>query len=142
MADPLNSVIPLTILRLVYISQSSTSTDPTFDALNTALVSTININFSIILACIPFLKPFLDSLQIGMFNSDPRFLVTRGNRNEDGSGYYEIERSGGSYGRGKQFQLGPFSTKRKSDGALLSPKVTVPEPTLIRVTSRATSESP
>jgi len=132
-------VLPLTILRLVYISSTATSADPTYAAVPTALTTVININLSIILACIPFLKPFLDSLQIGMFNSDPRFLVTRGGRTEDvGSGYYEIERSTGSGGKGKQFLLGSRNAKRKSEGgdlglaAQLAPGVRVPEPSVIK----------
>ncbi|MCJ1405249.1 hypothetical protein MMC11_008476 [Xylographa trunciseda] len=131
-------VLPIIILRLVYISSADSSTDPTFTAVTTALITVININLSIILACIPFLKPFLDSLQIGMFNSDPRFLVTRGGRTDDvGSGYYEIERSAGSGGKGKQFLLGSRGAQRKSEGAKLGSAVRlsavrVPEPTLVK----------
>ncbi|MCJ1318975.1 hypothetical protein MMC15_004307 [Xylographa vitiligo] len=143
-------VLPLTILRLVYISSTTPSTDPTFAAVPTALTTVVNINLSIILACIPFLKPFLDSLQIGMFNSDPRFLVTHGGRTEDvGSGYYEIERSAGSGAKVKPFLLGGLSAKRKSEVAspgpdvqlsagVRSPSVRVPAPSAVkggRVTS-------
>ncbi|MCJ1376853.1 hypothetical protein MMC20_008098 [Loxospora ochrophaea] len=68
-------MLPVTILRLVYISSAYHSLDRTYADFNTVITTVVDVNISIILACIPFLKPFVDSLQIGLFNSDPRILV-------------------------------------------------------------------
>ena len=61
---------------------------------------------------------------------------------EDGSGYYEIERSQGSGGdRNSQFPMASWGSKRKSDANKLGPSVrsshlATPEPTLIRGAKR------
>ena len=63
------SVIPVTVLRLIYIFTASKSADPTFDDFSTALATEIATNFSIIFACISFIKPFLDNIETGLLAS-------------------------------------------------------------------------
>ena len=84
--------IVLSALRIYYISTAQTS-DPSWTDFNIVLVTEIDMNLSVIVACIPFTKPFVDSLQGGMFNADPRILTPR--------------RS--SYNRRKRYGLGLFS---------------------------------
>lgn len=65
-------VIPLTILRLVFLSQAYSSDDTPYDSLNAAIVTQLSLNFAIILACFPFLKTFMDHVQNGLFTTDLR----------------------------------------------------------------------
>ena len=62
----ISRVIPVTIIRLVYIYSSDGTPDPTFDNFNQALTTDIATALSIIVAVISFIKPFLDSIETGM----------------------------------------------------------------------------
>ncbi len=64
------SVVPAAITRITYLPKASKSGDLTLDAWPTALCALIVESLSIIVACIPYLKPFLDSLESGMMNND------------------------------------------------------------------------
>ena len=66
------SVIPVAILRLVYIFASNDSADPTYDYFNRALATEIATTFSIVVACISFIRPFLDSVETGVLASKLR----------------------------------------------------------------------
>lgn len=66
------SVVPVTILRLVYIFASNDSPDPTSDYFNRVLSTEIATTFSIVFACISFIKPFLDSVETGVLASKLR----------------------------------------------------------------------
>ena len=71
--------IPLSILRLVYLSQASDSSDVTLDSFDAALVTEIHTNYSIIASCLPFLKPLVDALAIGLISNDIRLREDSGN---------------------------------------------------------------
>lgn len=62
------------MLRMVYLSSASKSSDRTYADFNTAIVTEIDMNLSIIFACFPFLKPVMDGLQTGLLNSDIHIL--------------------------------------------------------------------
>ena len=65
-------MIPIIIVRLVFLSAFSNSIDHPFDDFSTVLTTIIHINFSIMVSCVPFLKPVMDSLQTGVLASDLR----------------------------------------------------------------------
>lgn len=69
------SVIPLIALRLAAINDLTSTEDPSYDVFMTALYTQIHMNVSIILSCVPFLKPFTDSLQTGILTSDLHTLT-------------------------------------------------------------------
>jgi hypothetical protein len=49
---------------------SFTATNPTWNAFNLILVSCLHANFAIILGTIPFSKPIIDALSIGVITND------------------------------------------------------------------------
>ena len=58
------------VIRIVYLRKFSYRRDFTFEAWPAALCALIEESISIIAACIPYLKPFLESLESGMMNKD------------------------------------------------------------------------
>lgn len=64
------STIPLVILRLVYLHKLYQSTDTTAASFNVELVTAIHTSYCIITCCMPFLKPVMDSLAVGLINND------------------------------------------------------------------------
>ena len=62
---------------MIYLSSAAKSTDRTFADFNTAIVTEIDMNLSIIFACFPFLKPVMDGLQTGLLTSDIHILDTK-----------------------------------------------------------------
>ena len=56
----------------MYIFESDDSPDPTYDYFNRALSTQIATTFSIVFACISFIKPFLDSVETGLLASKLR----------------------------------------------------------------------
>ncbi|KAI9843957.1 MAG: hypothetical protein M1837_005998 [Sclerophora amabilis] len=64
--------IPLTILRLVYITDTFSSPDVIYDAYRLAIVTQIGMNASLVVTCAPFLKTFMEQLQPGWSTSDMR----------------------------------------------------------------------
>ena len=69
--------IVLIIAHAVYVSSALKSPDPTFELFNPVLCTVIDVNVSVIVSSIPFIKPFVESLQVGLFSSDPRILAPR-----------------------------------------------------------------
>ena len=63
-------VVSAAIVRIVYLTKISNTGDLTLEAWPTALCALIEESLSVIAACIPYLKPFLDSLESGMMNND------------------------------------------------------------------------
>ena len=99
-------MIPLAVLRLVYVKSASNSEDHPFDDLQTVLLTQVDMNLSIVFACFIFLKPFMDGLQTGLLASDIQIL--------------SLKKSSGN----GSFGLGTWSKKnRKSpqDGIDLGP---------------------
>ncbi|PMD48470.1 hypothetical protein L207DRAFT_476847 [Hyaloscypha variabilis F] len=64
-------ITPLTIFRLYYIKTISSPLLPnqTFISYHAYLATTIQLNAAIIISCIPFMKPFMESLSTGGFTS-------------------------------------------------------------------------
>lgn len=71
------STVPLIILRLVYIRgfYSFPNGDPTGDSFNFFLITSIHANMAIILGTIPFAKPVIDALSVGIITNDIAFSV-------------------------------------------------------------------
>jgi hypothetical protein len=67
-------LIPLTIIRIVYLNASAESNDHPYDDLTRVMITSVLVNFSIIITAIPFLKPVMDGLQTGILTSDLRSL--------------------------------------------------------------------
>lgn len=63
-------MIAATIVRLVYLYQRSNPRDSTLTNWTIVLCAQAIQNLSIITACVPYLKPFLESLESGMIRSD------------------------------------------------------------------------
>ena len=66
----MHRVIPVIVVRLVYLNARSNSADATFDDFATALITSIHVSLSITVSCIPFIKPVMDSLETGILASD------------------------------------------------------------------------
>lgn len=64
------SLIPLAILRVVYLANANRSDDLTYTLYQAAVVTEVEIHSSIIMTCIPYLKPLWDSLQVGLMTND------------------------------------------------------------------------
>ena len=60
----------MTITHLEWLNLVSGGHDPTFDLWLPTLAVQVIQNLSIITACIPYLKPFLESLETGMLGSN------------------------------------------------------------------------
>ncbi|KAL8832484.1 MAG: hypothetical protein Q9170_004855 [Blastenia crenularia] len=58
------------IVKLVYLNRARHSLDTTFDTWPVVLNMEIVQNLSIITACVPCLKPFMESLESGMLRND------------------------------------------------------------------------
>lgn len=58
------------VIRIVYLKKASDRLDFTFEGWPAALCALIEASISIIAACVPYLKPFLESLESGMMNKD------------------------------------------------------------------------
>lgn len=79
MSLTVDRLIPLAILRIVYIKSASISVDQTYDDLKTVLLTQVDMNLSITFACFIFLKPFMDGLQTGLLASDIQILSLKKN---------------------------------------------------------------
>jgi hypothetical protein len=62
-------VIAAAITRLVFLKRLLISTDPTFDSIAYSISTQYQATFSVIAACIPTLKPFMDRAESGMLNA-------------------------------------------------------------------------
>lgn len=70
------------IFQLIYFDQSWRSDDPPFNRWPLVVATQAVQALSIITACVPYLKPFFESLESGMIRSDD--LRRRGIRTTDG----------------------------------------------------------
>lgn len=68
------SLIPLAVIRMLYIGRASNSPDHPYDDFHMAVVTQVDMNLSILFACFIFLKPFMDGLQTGLLASDIHIL--------------------------------------------------------------------
>ena len=67
-----HSLIPVIIVRLIYLHKALGSNDKTFDFRNAIFSTVADCNASVLVACIPFLKPFMKGLDSGLLTSDLR----------------------------------------------------------------------
>ncbi|MCJ1351581.1 MAG: hypothetical protein MMC33_001565 [Icmadophila ericetorum] len=67
-------VVPIIIVRLVFLSIHASSSDQTYEGFSTTIATSVHINLSVIVTCLPFLKSVFDSLQTGHLASDLRTL--------------------------------------------------------------------
>lgn len=91
-------VVSAATVRIIYLIEDSTLGDLTSEAWPATLCALIVESLSVIAACIPYLKPFLDSLESGMMNND------------------QLRREGMSdlYGRGRSKGTGSHQPKKAS----------------------------
>ena len=68
----LRRIFPPTVVRLVYISWAFNNNDQVFAEWRVAVVTQVAMNTSIIVACVPFLKPVMEHLQPGWSTSNVR----------------------------------------------------------------------
>ncbi|KAL8793917.1 MAG: hypothetical protein Q9195_003536 [Heterodermia aff. obscurata] len=91
---PRLSVVAVSIVHLKWLKIVSGGHDPTFDLWLPMLAVQVIQNLSIITACIPYLKPFLESLETGMLGSDDhrrhRLSPTYDNTNETVTGLESV----------------------------------------------------
>lgn len=82
--------------RIIYLTRESKPGDLTLESWPATLCSLIVESLSVIAACIPYMKPFLDSLESGMMNND------------------QLRREGMSdlYGRGGSRGTGSYQPKK------------------------------
>ncbi|CAD6573233.1 MAG: hypothetical protein ASARMPREDX12_005913 [Alectoria sarmentosa] len=66
------TTIPFTVLRLVYLYKVYHSSDTTIDTVKAALVTVLHANYCIIASCVPFLRPVVATLTIGLTTNDIR----------------------------------------------------------------------
>ena len=59
----------------MYLYRVYHSSDTTFDAVNVALVTLTHTNYCIVASCVPFLKPLVGSLAIGLMTNEIRVPV-------------------------------------------------------------------
>ena len=88
------SVIAAAVARVIYLNDAFKSTDYTFAIWPAALCSAVLQSLSIITACIPYLKPFLESLESGLIRSDD--LRRMGMTDMYGNGTEKMNSSQGS----------------------------------------------
>lgn len=63
------SLVAISILRLVYLSRSlAAGQDPSFGSIPYSILTQCHGQLSVIIACTPALKPFIDHVQSGMLN--------------------------------------------------------------------------
>ncbi|KAF7853660.1 hypothetical protein EAF04_010651 [Stromatinia cepivora] len=65
-------IIPLTVLHLIYLSSSLASPNPTLKTFNSTLLSTLQMNFAIIISCFPFSRLLITSVQSGLLTTSLR----------------------------------------------------------------------
>lgn len=75
------------IVRLVFINNTAASLDRTFDDYPISITTSVHITLSILTACIPFLRPVMDSLQSGILAGDVQTVGASG----DGSRSYALQ---------------------------------------------------
>ncbi|KUJ14246.1 uncharacterized protein LY89DRAFT_752108 [Mollisia scopiformis] len=67
-------LIPVSVIRIIYIHDNSKSVDHTYQDFAIILTTSFLINLSVIVTAIPFLKPIMDSLQTGILAGDLRSM--------------------------------------------------------------------
>ena len=67
--------LPLVILRLVYLFKADHSSDRTMSSFDTALITVIHANYSIIASCLPFFMPLVDSIAVGLMANNIRVPI-------------------------------------------------------------------
>ncbi|KAL8918447.1 MAG: hypothetical protein Q9208_007353 [Pyrenodesmia sp. 3 TL-2023] len=63
-------LVPLIVIRLVFINSAFNSSNHQRDDFRTVMATSIHVNLSILLSCMPFVKPVMDSLHTGILASD------------------------------------------------------------------------
>lgn len=116
-ANIVHSLIPVIILRLIYLHSALASSDKTFDYRDATYATLANVNASVLVACIPFLKPFMKGLDSGLLTSDLRVRAYGGPK----SSLFQYSGSGkasGNSSRNYSHPLKNISAKRALDSDL------------------------
>ena len=123
-------VVIAAAIRIAYLAKEPKSgNDLTLKAWPATLCALIVENLSVITACIPYLKPFLDSLESGMMNNDQlrreglSNLYRRGKSKITGSSSHQPKKAScdlsGSSKTTEYLHLGSFShTKTEEDSGV------------------------
>lgn len=107
-------MISLIILRLFFLTRISHSSDRTYDSLNLWIITEIAVNLSVVIACVPFSKPFADDIQSGVLGGEIRFKESAQGSSEDSAGHtlQSLSRARQRYGDG--FLLIPESSNAET----------------------------
>ncbi|KAI9843103.1 MAG: hypothetical protein M1838_002859 [Thelocarpon superellum] len=112
-------VIVTSIVRLAYLSSYLSSSDQTFDNVNFSICTQIDMNLSIVTACLPLLKPFLDKIPSGVMDIRHAFLV--GNSEvyySDPNNSRTAQLGAHSKVRNENFAMADIAKRHDSDTAL------------------------
>lgn len=104
-------VIPATVCRLVYLPQALHTSDPTFDYYSFFLCTQLEMNISIVASCVPYLKPFFESLQGGMLSIEVGRHSPSRTRSHLSKGSYAMDRLS-SNGKDASSERAGFGTQR------------------------------
>ncbi|KAI9852696.1 MAG: hypothetical protein M1838_005891 [Thelocarpon superellum] len=98
------AMLPIIVLRLVYIGRAAYSPDHTFDDFNAAIVTQVDMNMSIFVSCILYLKPFFENLPADCLRtSEFRHRDTFGTKGSMGASFHlgsRAQRENDTYGNG------------------------------------------
>ncbi|KAF2642230.1 hypothetical protein P280DRAFT_541944 [Massarina eburnea CBS 473.64] len=72
-------LIPLIVLRLVYVLDKHGSSDPTYDDFSPTILMLVYVYSTVVFASIPFLKPVLRGIPSGLMVADIRSIAPVGN---------------------------------------------------------------
>lgn len=101
-------VVVAVILQLFYLNRAGDSKDPTFDYWQHSICTQSVQCLALVTACIPYLKPFLDSLESGFLRADDQY---RRDTSKAASYLYNVSNSKGSdrKGLGRNERKGDFT---------------------------------
>ncbi|WEW55539.1 hypothetical protein PRK78_000970 [Emydomyces testavorans] len=108
------SVVAAVVLQLYFFNQVRDTKNATFDYWRMSVCTQIIQSLAVVTACIPFLKPFLDSLESGLLRADDQY------HRSTAKGSYRYNLSGSKSSGRKAFrkdteefnELGVLSSKR------------------------------
>lgn len=110
-------LVPVIVSRLVYLRRETQSNDYPFTNFYFVLLTSLHVNMSVLVTCIPFLKPIMNGIQSGILAGDIRSLATI-------ESHYLFNRSGAL--RGSRGESGGLISMNKMKP--LNAKLSIPGP--------------
>ncbi|KMP08454.1 hypothetical protein CIHG_04715 [Coccidioides immitis H538.4] len=100
-----NSVVVVVALQLYFLNQVPDTSNATFDYWQMTICTQILQSLAVVTACMPFLKPFLDSLESGLLRADDQYRRSTAK----GSYRYNLSGSKSSARRAARREAGEFN---------------------------------